>query len=120
MRAALRALHSPDVADLRQYLPADPGCFSILVQAIVGPEGQLSGESFDFMLCTPSWLHSEVERNGPQVGAWHVVVNAFDYDSLFAMIGDRCHRCEGASWQEVAIQVGRLGHWEFNQYRERM
>jgi hypothetical protein len=30
----------------------------------------------------------------------------------------RVANCEGDTWQQVALKVGRLGHWEFEDYRE--
>lgn len=120
MRAQLKHLHSPDVDDLQTFRPQDPTNFSIFVQAMIGPEGEDSSESFDISVCTPSWVAATAEREGPVIGLHHILVSRFDYEALFRSIESFCSRCEGASWQEVGAKVGRLGRWEFDEYRERV
>ncbi len=117
MKAELKRLHSPDVHDLRSFKPSDPATFSVFVQAMIGPEGDDSSESFDLTVCTPEWLAAKVEGEGPMLGLHHIVVSAFDYDALFNAVQAFCSRCEGASWEEVGAKVGRLGRWEFDEYR---
>ncbi len=117
MRAELKRIHSPDVDDLSAYSALAGRRFCLLVQAMVGPEGQDCYESFDIIVCSPAWLLEEVER-GPVVGTHHVIMARFAYEELVATIRTFCQRCEGATWQEVARMVGRLGRWEFEDYRE--
>src|SRR6266545_838987 len=117
MRAELKRLHSPDVFDLRTFVPMDPERFSLFVQAMVGPAGEDSAESFDLIVCTPGWLQQQVESSGPVLGLHHLVVVRYDYDDLFRTVRLFCDRCEGKTWQDVAAKVGRLGRWEFDDYR---
>lgn len=118
MRAQLKHLHSPDVDDLRTFCPKDPTNFTIFVQAMIGPEGEDSSESFDIIVCTPSWLAATARTEGPVIGLHHVIVAEFDYEALSRSIQSYCSRCEGTSWQEVGAKVGRLGRWEFDEYRQ--
>ena len=117
MKAELKRLHSPDVDDLRNFMPADPENFSVFVQAMIGPVGDDSSESFDLTVCTPGWLAEGVERQGPMIGLHHVVVNAFDYDMLVAAVQAFCSRLEGATWPDIGAKLGTLGRWEFDEYR---
>jgi len=118
MKAELKRLHSPDADDLRTVARNAKGPFSMLVQAMVGPAGESGAESFDFVVCTPAWLREKVEATGPLPGRHHLIVAAYDYDELERFVRAFCERCEGATWQEVATKVGRLGRWEFEDYRE--
>jgi hypothetical protein len=113
MKAELKRLHSPDVHDLRAFKPSDPARFSVFVQAMIGPAGDDSSESFDLTVCTPGRLAAKVESEGPMLGLHHIVVPAFDYDALFNAVQSFCTRCEGATWEDVGPKVGRLGRWEF-------
>lgn len=118
MKADLRRFHSPDALDVRAFVPNNPKNFSLFIQAMVGPAGALGEESFDLIVCTPAWLLETVERSGPLIGRHHIIVARFDYDELEGLIRSFCDRCDGATWQEVAAKVARLGGWEFEDYRE--
>ncbi len=115
MRAELKRLHSPDVDDLRPFAPASPEHFSVLVQALIGPSGEDSSESFDIVVCSPAAIREEAE-NGPVIGLHRIVMARFDYNDLEGTIRTFCDQCEGSTWQEVAQQLGRLGRWEFENY----
>jgi hypothetical protein len=118
MKAELKRLHSPDVADLRTFVPSDPQRFGLFVQAMVGPASDNASESFDLMVSTPDWLREKTETGGPMLGVHHVIVARYDYDELLRFIRAFCEGCEGSTWQEIATKVGRLGRWEFDEYRE--
>jgi hypothetical protein len=113
MKAELKRLHSPDVASLEGYQPADQKSFGLFVQAIVGPAGEDGEESFDFMLCTPLWL---AERSTIVLGEHHLIVHEYDYAAIENFLRDFCARCEGNTWGEVARRLSSLGRWEFADY----
>jgi hypothetical protein len=117
MKAQLKRLHSPDVRDLRIFEPQNPTNFQVFVQAMVGPEGDDSYESFDLIVCTPHWLAEKIAREGPVLGLHHIVVAGFDYAELLKFIQGFCSSCEGESWKDVAVKVALLGRWEFEDYR---
>ena len=121
VRAELRALHSPDMIDLQGSRPADPAHFGILVQALVGPVGEQGEESFDFVVCTPTWLAEEATRQSA-AGFWFarnvLVLDHYDYETLRRAIADLCQRSTGPTWSEVATKLSRYGAWEFEDYRE--
>jgi hypothetical protein len=117
MRAELKRLHSPDIADLRGFIPARSDVFSFLLQIIVGPLREEGEESFDVIVCTPSWLQAEVERRGIMTGRHYLFMNAYDYDVLVNYITSYCDKLTGNSWQEIAQKLGCLGRWEFEDYQ---
>lgn len=117
MRAELRRLHSPDVADLTSWSPAE-GDFGVLIQLMVGPEGGPGEESFDITLCTPGWLAELVQQQGIVDARHHFVVQTYEYDRLHRYLRELVSACDGESWGEVASKVARLGKWEFEDYRE--
>lgn len=112
----LRALHSPDVADLPAWQA--PASFAICVQLIVGPEGEPGEESFDITLCTPDQLAREASREGITDGRHHFVVDHYDFDAFDRYIRRRISACEGTSWDEVTTKLARIGRWEFEDYAE--
>lgn len=120
MQAELKRLHSPDIGDLKAYSPEEPDNFGFLLQAMIGPEGQDGEESFDIVVCTPEWLKRNHPATKVVLGRHHLIVFRYDYRSLASYIAAFAGRCTGESWQEVACQLGRLGRWEFDDYRERV
>jgi hypothetical protein len=116
MRAELRRLHSPDVDDLATWTPPGDG-WAILVQVLAGPAGGPGEESFDLTLCTPAWLAERAARDGVVDGRHHLVVAGYDHGRLLAYLRRRVAACEGDDWDEVGAKLGRLGRWEFEDYR---
>jgi hypothetical protein len=115
MRAELRRIHSPDVADLRSWSPPAEE-FAVLIQLVVGPSGEPGEESFDVTLCTASWLARRAGSDGVIDARHHVVMESYDYDRVEQYFTRRVSACEGATWREVAAKVGRIGRWEFEDY----
>jgi hypothetical protein len=115
--AAIKRLYSPEVRDLAAYIPAEASNFGFLLQVIAGPAGEAGEESFDVMVCTPNWLSDKLGSDGTLLGRHHLLINHYDYPSLERFIADYCSNCRGETWSEVAEQLGRLGKWEFEDYR---
>lgn len=117
MRAQLKRIHSPDAHDLMAFKPNDPDCFGLLLQLMVGPEGEDSEESFDVVLCSPKWLQSACIE-APLPGRHYLFQQSYDYVKVLEFVRAYCSACEGNTWQEIACLVGRLAKWEFEDYRE--
>ena len=118
MRAALRRLHSPDVFDLVNYQPDPADDFGFLLQALVGPEGGVGEESFDFVVCTPKWLERRRKKSDVIFGRHHLIMFEYDYDRLLRTIEHLCDSAEGNSWDEIATKLARFGKWEFEDYKD--
>ena len=118
MNAEIRALYSPDIHDLEFWKPPQLDSFGILMQLIAGPAGEKGEESFDLVLCTPRWID---ETHGPEdivVGRHHLIVKQYRYEAIVNFIREYVASCSGDTWEEVAEKLGRLGKWEFEDYRE--
>jgi hypothetical protein len=116
MLAELKRLNSPDVLDLQGWIP-DADEFAVLVQLFVAPQGSPGEESFDVIVCSPEWIARRAREECIFDGRHHLVVAQFDYQELLQYITRYVSSCEGSSWREVAAKLGRLGRWEFEDYR---
>jgi Immunity protein 8 len=67
------------------------------------------------MVCSPEWLQ---QQSAPMIGRHHLIVRNFSYADLVAFVEDYLQGCEGVDWKDVANKVGRLGRWEFEDYRD--
>jgi immunity protein 8 of polymorphic toxin system len=117
IRAELKRLHSPDVYDLSTYMPDDPEHFGVLVQVIAGPEGGDGEESFDVIVCTPSWLSNQIGPTEIKMGRHYLLLKQYDFARLMQFVSSFAAACTGATWEEAALRLGRLGKWEFEDYR---
>jgi Immunity protein 8 len=114
-KAVLRRLHSPDAPDMSSYVPEDPDRFAILVQAMIGPEGDEGEESFDFLVCTPEWLADRVADEGHEFGRHHLIVARYDPELINRALHELCETATG-EWSAVATYLARYGKWEFEDY----
>lgn len=115
IRAELKFLHSPDADPLESFIPNGP--FGILVMAMIGPAGQEGHESFDFILCTPDWFSSNM-REDILIGRHYLFIRDYDYARLEQFVQNFCNSCgEETTWRAMAEKLGRLGKWEFEDYR---
>ena len=117
MRATVRSLHSPDV-DLDHFVPDDPEDVGVLIQVFVGPADGPGEESFDVVVCTPTWLTGWVRSHGPTIGRHHLVVEWYDFPQVRTFLTAAVEDEHGDTWVELAARIGRIGKWEFEDYRE--
>jgi len=118
VKPVLRYLQSPDIFDLPEsYTPPDPACFCFLLQAVFGPSDGPGEESFDMVVCTPSWLTNALPTKGGILSGRHYLfVEKYDIGRIREFIDKYAQECSGETWQVVAERLGRLGRWEFEDY----
>lgn len=116
MRAAIRRFHSPDV-DLNSYVPVDPAHVGVLVQLMIGAVGAPGEESFDVVVCTPRWLGEQVRADGPTPGRGYLVVEEWDFPRIRAYLQKLVGDLDAPTWGELAARIGRVAHWEFEDYQ---
>lgn len=115
IRPQIRAFHSPDVDDLEGHRPA--GEFALLVQMLIGPDGDEGEESFDVQVVTPAWLEQRYASDGLAGGDGRLLVFEYDWSLIESYLRKRVAGCEGKDWQEVAAKLSRFSHWEFEDYQ---
>lgn len=119
MLSEIKKIISPDILDFYSYWPADEESFSFLLSVIVGPRGEKVEESFDIEVCTPKWLLKAYGENDMILGRHKLIVFKFDMDRIIARVRNAFDNCNGKDWNEIAIKLARIGHWEFEDYQER-
>ena len=85
---------------------------------MVGSAGADGEDSFDVIVCTPRWLSDRLLPTKIMLGRHHLLVKQYDYTRLLQFLISFASGCRGATWEEVALRLGRLGEWEFEDYRE--
>jgi len=115
--AQVKGIYTTDMDRLELHPPADPENACLWVRAMVGPRGGPGEESFDIGVCTPKWLADRCQQEGFVVGRHYLVVSRYDAVYVQKLITKLIEKCAGDSWTEVGQKVGRIGHWEFEDYK---
>ena len=115
MRAVVKGFHSPDV-DLETFAPDDVDDFGILLQIMVGTADAPGEDWFDIMVCTPRWIGQDIESKGPFIGRHTVLVNSYNFTEIRTFLTKIIEVEMASSWEELALKIGRIGRWEFEDY----
>ncbi len=113
----LKSLHSPDVGDLKSYVPEDEDCFGFLLTAMIGAPGEKGEEAFDIMVCSPMWILRNRKPSDILVGRHYLIMQEYNFERLVSFIQKFCRSCSGNTWAEIANKLSRLGRWEFEDYQ---
>jgi hypothetical protein len=122
MRAQLKALDTADSPDgsLLSFAPETPDRFALWVTASIGPANAEGEELFQFAVCSPAGLADLVDLPKGYSFVRHLlVIERWEPALIEAAIRDLCERTFAGTWPEIAARLGRYGHWEFEDYRER-
>lgn len=114
--ARIRRVVSPDADPLESWAPAEPGYFGLPVQMLVGPSDGPGEESFDFLVCTPSWFGDNLGGD-VRSGRHCVFMLTWDLDLLRRYL-EKVVNGAGprGDWTELCERIGRYGRWEFEDY----
>lgn len=116
MKASLIRIHSPDVFNLAEFIPKNSDNFGVLLQLIVGPLNDDGEESFDVMLCTPQWLIANHSPSDVIIGRHYLIVFEYNYQRIYNRLKRIVESVEAETWDDIAILIGRVGKWEFEDY----
>jgi hypothetical protein len=118
MKAEIKSIFSPDIeVTLKEYQPERANNFGFLLQMIISPEGEEGEESFDIMVCTPDWLKDNHSKDEIIFGRHHLIVFKYDYQAIYQKLAKYVNSIEANTWDEISSLIGRVGHWEFEDYK---
>jgi hypothetical protein len=117
MRAEVRRFDSPD-GDVASYVPEDPFDVRVFIQMVVGPRGDRGEESFNVVVCTPRSLERELRDRGHMIGRHLYLVELWDSARILADLQHAVESEEAPTWEELGTRIGRIGKWEFEDYKE--
>jgi hypothetical protein len=83
---------------------------------MVGPTGSPGEESFDFAVCSPTWLAAEAEHQRIISGRFYLISARFDFGAVEQHVRNQVALATGNSWTEIATKLARWSHWEFEDY----
>lgn len=125
MRARLKSIHAVGISGpLDSYVPDDPEHFGFPIMVFIGPSDSDLVDSFDALVCTPSWLGENFDD--PRVSRWSfespgaifgnrcIFLRRWDYVALVDAITGLCAFHEAGDWGMLADRLGRHIPWEYD------
>lgn len=117
-----------DYRGIDGFTPPDPEHFGASVQVFIGSVGSDHSDSFDLVVCTPSWAAAELSQHwdrwrfGPRSipdtvhpGAGFWFMRRWNRANFEEAVGVLCETCSpGPDWGSVASRIGRVIPWEFD------
>lgn len=108
----IKSLTSPDLEP--GNLPADPSDCCVLVDAHIGPKGEIGEEDFSFVVATPACL----ARLGlPRWGRGMLIVETFSWPVVEHALARLLAHAHRNTWHDVAQALNHELHWEFDNYQ---
>lgn len=124
MRAVLKSFDSPDIkGDFYKFYPDDPEKFCFLLELEIGIENEKGADLFGIVVVTPKWLletytNPLFPKDKILIGRHYLIVFEYNFEKIINFIKNYIENCAGDSWDEIAEKIGRIGHWEFEDYQE--
>ncbi len=118
MKAEIKKMHSPDIQNLTGFYPEVEDNFGFLLQMFVGPKGEQGFESFDLIVCTPKWLISSYEEKEMVFGLHHLIAFEYNYEKIYNKLKRYVERFDEPDWSSLAMKIGRISRWEFQDYQQ--
>ena len=118
MQSEVKNISSTEILDFNTYRPTHEKSFSFLLTVKVGSKGANGGDLFYIDICTPQWLMDNHNLGEVILGKHKLIVFEFDMQRILKQIKALFDGCDGKDWNEIAIKLSRIGHWEFEDYRE--
>jgi hypothetical protein len=109
--AELLSVTSSEIEYLELYEPKTPDlfCIPLTVYYNIIPTDGLT-HSIHLNLCTPSWIRDVLMEDTPIfLGTNLLVVNNYDYNSIFEFLNEYISNLKGLDSQEIILKMNDLG-----------
>lgn len=104
---------SPDLQS--GQLPPDPENCAVLIETEIGFRGGAGGDIFSFVAITPEALKSS---RSTCWGRGYLILDCFTWTEVTRSLEKLLLHCQRATWHEVAAELNKELHWEFDNYRK--
>lgn len=118
MQAILKQIYSYDIDEnLEDYIPLEADNFGFNIRLIVGEKDLGGEESVDIFLCTPKWLQNNHLKSDIIIARHYMIVFEFNYERIFNKLKKIINSMIGDNWEQIGVQLSRIGMWEFDDYQ---
>lgn len=117
MQIELKNFTSPDIFDLKRYIPDNKESFSFLLELAIGMKGKDGSDLFSIEVCTPKWMLENHQSYDIIFGRHKLIVFEYDIVNIIDAIRRYLNTITYNSWEDVTNQISKIALWEFEEYR---
>lgn len=117
MKPILKDLDSADITDFFAYQPEDPEDFGFQLTLTIGADELEGADNFDLMVATPKRIQKMHPNQSAILLRHYLVVFRYDFNEILDVLNNYIRSIEEDNWEKVAGKVGRIAHWEFEDYK---
>ncbi|AZI14723.1 Imm8 family immunity protein [Avibacterium paragallinarum] len=101
--------------DLETYKPENEKLVNVYILLDIGPDdGTDAADYFEFKVHSIEWLR--LYQPKPEILRHIMVVDRYDFKAIKDYVHYCIEKCDGDSWDEIALKLSRYFHWEFEDY----
>lgn len=98
---------------LKDFVPVDPFDVEVNIDLNIGPVGNKGSDIFYGQVCTVKALPGLRQRH-PEINLDKVIViTEYSYEAVRERIEEIINNAKGTYWIEIAEDIGKHLHWEF-------
>lgn len=117
MEIEIKDFMSPDILDLKGFVPKDKNSFSFLLELTIGIKGKKGGDQFSVDVCTPKWLLENHQTHDVLFGRHKLIVFEYDIDNIINEIKRYINSATSSSFEDAVKQISKIALWEFDNYK---
>ncbi|MFU2078882.1 Imm8 family immunity protein [Avibacterium endocarditidis] len=101
--------------ELETYKPEIDRLVYITIFLCIGlDDGTDAGDYFEFEICSLEWLR--LYQPKPAILRHIMIVDRYDFKAIKDYVLSCIEKCDGDSWDEIALKLSRYFHWEYEDY----
>ena len=117
MKAEIKYIHSPDILDLKSYLPDKLNEFSFLLQIMIGEKGKEGAENFNIIVCSPNSFKSMFKDSDMFFGKSYLFMKSYNYQKMWDFLCKYVDSINGETWDDIVFEMSKIAFWEFDNYK---
>lgn len=115
MKAEIKSVDLNSDIGVLEYKPDIEDYFNLWMTFTIGRLGSPGGDCFMLNVCTPRWIQENTAT--PHWGRHMMIVNRYSPDRIIEQVKQYVSAQEAPTWAALAERLGRMMHWEYEDYR---
>jgi hypothetical protein len=114
MKLVIHNVWTWDCANIRVWSPPDPDVIATTINLDIGAKGRAGTDTFQLRIASPKGLADMQARDGIVAIRPLLVIERYDFDSLWRWLQSTVAHCEAETWLACVDQLRRWFDWEYD------